>query len=73
LRHYFSAQRFCFIDQQYATLFDETFMKQYSTIHRLETNKLRNVAKFFSHLLHTVRRCKLKRADSAWFQCLNSV
>ena len=26
---------------------------QYSTIHRLETNKLRNVAKFFAHLLYT--------------------
>ena len=25
---------------------------QYSTIHRLETNKLRNVAKFFAHLLY---------------------
>ena len=28
-------------------------MKQFSTIHRLETNKLRNVAKFFAHLLAT--------------------
>ena len=37
----------------YAQLFDEVFMKQYSTIHRLETNKLRNVAKFFAHLLST--------------------
>jgi pre-mRNA-splicing factor CWC22 len=26
---------------------------QYNSIHRLETNKLRNVAKFFGHLLHT--------------------
>ena len=26
---------------------------QYDTIHRLETNKLRNVAKFFAHLLFT--------------------
>ena len=47
------AQRFCFIDQMYAQLFDEVFLKQYSTIHRLETNKLRNVAKFFAHLLST--------------------
>lgn len=28
-------------------------MSNYSTIHRLETNKLRNVAKLFSHLLYT--------------------
>ena len=47
LRYYgLLAQRFCFINNTYAQLFDEVFMKQYSTIHRLETNKLRNVAKF---------------------------
>jgi len=28
-------------------------VQQYSMIHRLETNKLRNVAKFFAHLLGT--------------------
>lgn len=37
----------------YQELFDECFAKQYAMIHRLETNKLRNVAKFFSHLLHS--------------------
>ena len=47
------AQRFCFISKEYASLFDDVFMKQFSTIHRLETNKLRNVAKFFAHLLAT--------------------
>ena len=47
------AQRFCFISKEYASLFDDVFMKQFSTIHRLETNKLRNVAKFFAHLLTT--------------------
>jgi hypothetical protein len=31
----------------------ELFAKWYSTIHRLETNKLRNVAKLFAHLLFT--------------------
>ena len=29
------------------------FSLQCETIHRLETNKLRNVAKFFAHLLFT--------------------
>lgn len=54
LRYYgLLAQRFCFINKIYPQLFDEVFMKQYSTIHRLETNKLRNVAKFFAHLLAT--------------------
>jgi pre-mRNA-splicing factor CWC22 len=28
-------------------------MLQYDTIHRLETNKLRNIAKLFAHLLYT--------------------
>lgn len=31
--------------------FEDCFAKQYSIIHRLETNKLRNVAKLFAHLL----------------------
>lgn len=31
----------------------DAFSRQYSTIHRLETNKLRNVAKLFAHILHT--------------------
>jgi pre-mRNA-splicing factor CWC22 len=29
------------------------FIKMLLTVHRLDTNKLRNVAKFFAHLLHT--------------------
>ncbi len=33
--------------------FQAMFEDQYSTCHRLETNKLRNVAKFFAHLLHS--------------------
>lgn len=33
--------------------FQEIFQLQYDTCHRLETNKLRNVAKFFAHLLHS--------------------
>ena len=33
--------------------FEKCFVQQYSKIHRLETNKLRNVAKFFAHLLGT--------------------
>jgi pre-mRNA-splicing factor CWC22 len=28
-------------------------VRQYALIHRLETNKLRNVARFFGHLLAT--------------------
>ncbi|CAG5122552.1 unnamed protein product [Candidula unifasciata] len=47
------AQRFCQIDKKYIEPFQRIFMEQYETIHRLETNKVRNVAKFFAHLLHT--------------------
>lgn len=46
-------QRFCMIKREYQDAFDESFAEQYSLIHRLETNKLRNVAKFFAHLLFT--------------------
>ena len=35
------------------TPFQRMFAEQYEVIHRLETNKLRNVAKLFAHLLHT--------------------
>jgi len=46
-------QRFCMIDRKYIGPFQSMFKEQYDTIHRLETNKLRNVGKFFAHLLHT--------------------
>jgi len=47
------AQRFCMISQTYQALFEKSFEENYSTIHRLDTNKLRNVGKFFAHLLHS--------------------
>lgn len=46
-------QRFCQLDKKYMEPFQNIFREQFETIHRLETNKLRNVAKFFAHLLHT--------------------
>ena len=39
--------------RKYQMAFDEVFLTQYQSVHRLETNKLRNVAKFFAHLLGT--------------------
>lgn len=47
------AQRFCELNQEYVEPFCEIFKSCYDTIHRFETNKLRNVAKLFSHLLFT--------------------
>lgn len=41
------------LHQKWQALFEDCFQRQYALIHRLETNKLRNVAKFFAHLLYT--------------------
>ena len=41
------------IDKKYIEPHQKIFKDQYETCHRLETNKLRNVSKFFAHLLHT--------------------
>ncbi|KAK3296073.1 uncharacterized protein B0H64DRAFT_342132 [Chaetomium fimeti] len=44
-------ERFARLNRMWMDLFEEAFMKYYSTIHRYETNKLRNIARFFGHLL----------------------
>ncbi|MCD7453677.1 pre-mRNA-splicing factor cwc22 [Datura stramonium] len=53
--HYYAllGQRLCMINKVHQKNFEKSFVQQYSMIHRLETNKLRNVAKFFAHLLCT--------------------
>ncbi|KAL5580271.1 hypothetical protein UlMin_012713 [Ulmus minor] len=54
LRYYgLLGQCFCMINKVYQENFDKCFVHQYSMIHQLETNKLRNVVKFFAHLLGT--------------------
>ncbi|KAF8039114.1 hypothetical protein BT93_B1614 [Corymbia citriodora subsp. variegata] len=54
-RHYYGllGQRFCMISKVYQENFEKCFVQQYSMVHRLETNKIRNVANFFAHLLRT--------------------
>ncbi|XP_068150430.1 pre-mRNA-splicing factor CWC22 homolog isoform X2 [Drosophila tropicalis] len=47
------AQRFCNINKIYVPPFEEIFKDTYQTTHRLDTNRLRNVSKFFAHLLFT--------------------
>jgi pre-mRNA-splicing factor CWC22 len=65
LRYYgLIGARFCLLDNRWLDAFLEAFATQYTTIHRLETNKLRNVAKLFAHLLHT---------DSMPWKCLSIV
>ncbi|KAJ1523981.1 hypothetical protein ONE63_010527 [Megalurothrips usitatus] len=65
------AQRFCMINKMYITPFQQIFIDSFATVHRLDINKLRNVAKFFSHLLYTdaiswdvLSTCRLTEEDS---------
>lgn len=52
LRYYgLLGERFAKLRRVYHDAFAELFGKQYELIHRLETAKLRNVAKFFANLL----------------------
>jgi len=46
-------ERLCRLNPLYQQSFLDCFKKQYETVHRLETNKLRNTSKFFAHLLYT--------------------
>lgn len=47
------ATRFCQLDKIYQEKFEECFRIQYSLIHRLEMNKLRNLAKLFAHIFYS--------------------
>lgn len=47
------AQRFCQINKIYVEPFQQIFKDTYATTHRLDANRLRNVSKFFAHLLFT--------------------
>lgn len=44
-------ERFAKLNRLWADLFESSFTKYYDTIHRYETNRLRNIARFFGHLL----------------------
>ena len=44
-------ERFAKLNRLWADLFEGAFAKYYDTIHRYETNRLRNVARFFGHML----------------------
>ncbi|KAL7424964.1 pre-mRNA-splicing factor cwc22 [Cryptotrichosporon argae] len=46
-------ERFCKLNRVWTDCFQEAFQKYYDTIHRYETNKLRNIGRFFGHLLAT--------------------
>jgi pre-mRNA-splicing factor CWC22 len=44
-------ERFAKLNRLWCDLFEQAFGKYYDTIHRYETNRLRNIARFFGHLL----------------------
>lgn len=46
------AGRFCQLSEVYKQKFQESFYKRYATLHRLDTNKLRNLAKMYGYLLY---------------------
>ncbi|KZT59730.1 MIF4G-domain-containing protein [Calocera cornea HHB12733] len=46
-------ERFCKINRVWCESFELAFQTYYETIHRYETNRLRNIARFFGHLLAT--------------------
>ncbi|KAI1374528.1 MIF4G-domain-containing protein [Hypoxylon crocopeplum] len=43
-------ERFAKINRLWCDLYTESFEKYYETIHRYETNRLRNIARFFGHM-----------------------
>ena len=44
-------ERFAKLNRLWTELFEASFTKYYDTIHRYESNRLRNIARFFGHLL----------------------
>ncbi|RKP40308.1 armadillo-type protein [Dimargaris cristalligena] len=46
-------ERFCKINRRWAHAFEQCFVETYETIHQYETNRLRNIAQYFSHLFAT--------------------
>ena len=43
-------ERFAKLNRLWTDLFEQSFAKYYETIHRYETNRLRNIARFFGHM-----------------------
>jgi pre-mRNA-splicing factor CWC22 len=46
-------ERFSKLNRVWTECFEEAFNNYYSTIHRYETNRLRNIGRFFGHLVAT--------------------
>lgn len=46
-----TSERFCKLNRVWCECFESAFETYYDTIHRYETNRLRNIARLFGHLL----------------------
>ncbi|KAH8100198.1 armadillo-type protein [Cristinia sonorae] len=46
-------ERFCKLNRVWNECFEQAFGNYYTTIHRYETNRLRNISRFFGHLFAT--------------------
>ncbi|KAJ3504958.1 hypothetical protein NLJ89_g7666 [Agrocybe chaxingu] len=46
-------ERFSKLNRVWTDCFEQAFSNYYTTIHRYETNRLRNIARFFGHLMAT--------------------
>lgn len=57
-------ERFAKLNRLWTQLFEESFVKYYDTIHRFETNRLRNIARFFGHMF---------TSDAIGWHCLSAV
>lgn len=57
-------ERFAKINRLWNELFEQQFATTYDTIHRYETNRLRNVARFFGHMFGS---------DAIGWHCMSSI
>ncbi|KAI1355654.1 hypothetical protein F5Y01DRAFT_149798 [Xylaria sp. FL0043] len=48
--HMLIGERFAKLNRLWTDLFEQAFQNKYETIHRYDTNQLRNVARFFGHM-----------------------
>lgn len=46
-------EKFCRLSREFQDLFDESFAIYYTTIHRYDSSRLRNIARFFAWLFHS--------------------
>ncbi|MES1905432.1 MAG: pre-mRNA-splicing factor cwc22, partial [Paramarteilia canceri] len=61
----FVVERICFLNSDFSTLFAQIFSENYAAAHLLETIKIRNMARFYAHLL--------SKDSISWSECLGCI